>query len=83
MGIKRDGEGRIVLIETPHVTMRLSRTGAWYFVFDTEDGGEIRGRFDQPELGVSAWHRPPERPIEPVKPSEPLPNNILQWKGKK
>ena len=70
-----------MLIETPTATMRLSRTGAWFFVLDDGEGGQIRGRFDQPELGVSAWHKPAEQPVEAPEPAE-LPDNVLHLERK-
>jgi len=72
--IHRDTDGRVILIETPTATMRESG-GIWYVVLDDGDGGEVRARLD-PELGLSAWHRPPERPVEPA---EPTPDNVLPW----
>jgi len=80
--ITRDDTGAIVLIETPTATMRLSRTGAWFFVLDDGEGGQIRGRFDQPELGVSAWHKPAEQPVDAPEPAE-LPDNVLKLEHKR
>ena len=76
--ITRDGEGRVILIETPTAIVR-EKSGVWYFVLDDGSGGEVRARLD-PDLGLSAWHRPPEQPVEPVKPQ---PNNVLTWRAKK
>ena len=72
--ITRDTDGRVVLIETPTATVRQSR-GVYYLSLDDGNGGEVVARLD-PELGLSAWHRPPERPVEPV---EPTPDNVLPW----
>lgn len=77
--ITRDGEGRVILIETPTAIVR-EKSGVWYFVLDDGSGGEVRARLD-PDLGLSAWHRPPERPVEPVT-TEPMPNNILKLERK-
>ena len=78
--ITRDEGGAVVLIETPTASLRLYR-GVWYAILADGEGGEVRARID-PELGLSAWHRPPERSVEPIKPAKPLPNNVLKWKTK-
>ncbi len=75
--ITRDSAGKVILIESPTMTLRES-AGIWYLVADDGEGGEYRARID-PELGLSAWHRPPERPVEPAEATKPLPNNILPW----
>lgn len=77
--ITRDTDGRVILIESPTMTMR-ERSGVWYLIADDGEGGEYRARLC-PELGLSAWHRPPERPVEPVT-AEPMPNNILRLERK-
>ena len=78
--ITRDASGAVVLIETPTATLRISG-GVWYVDLSDGEGGEVRARID-PDLGLSAWHRPPERSVEPIKPVKPLPNNVLKWKKK-
>jgi len=75
--ITRDGEGRVILIETPTAIVR-EKLGVYYLVLDDGSGGEFRARLDA-DLGLSAWHRPPEQPVEPI---EPLPNNILKLERK-
>lgn len=75
--ITRDESGAVVLIETPTASLRLYR-GVWYAILADGQGGEVRARID-PELGLSAWHRPPERPVEPIEPAKPLPDNVLEW----
>ena len=75
--ITRDGEGRVILIETPTAIVR-EKLGVYYLVLDDGSGGEYRARLDA-DLGLSAWHRPREQPVEPI---EPLPNNILKLERK-
>ena len=73
--ITRDSSGAVVLIETDTASMRAVN-GVLYFVIETADGGEVRGRFDA--FGLSAWHKPPERLVETAEPVE-LPSNVIKW----
>ena len=73
--ITRDSTGAVVLIETSTASLRVVG-GVLYLVIETEDGGEVRGRFDA--FGLSAWHKPPERLVETAEPVE-LPSNVIKW----
>ena len=77
--ITRDTDGRVILIETPTAIVR-EKSGVYYLLLDDGSGGEFHARLDV-DLGLSAWHRPPERPVEPVT-TEPMPNNILKLERK-